>query len=266
MCLNRAKCVVVAVALLAATPGLLLGATPARVVIPDSMQLNLIVVQIAPEDRSEANIAYTDINGDRIDEAVVQVHGTIPPTGADIALNAIYELRDGAYVREWLWAVGERAEGLEFHDLDGDSVAELFMLGGAGNHYSCIGVVGWRDDEYDVLFENGTACFNFSVTSDEQGVLISIGREDWDNPDFCWATSSSLSLVEHWRWRDGAFRYDPATSTSPLITEREAVERSYAHMCKDGQPLNTGDKLLLHMWIAGTQVYKLFSMSEFLGE
>ncbi len=247
-------------------PGLLNAATPTRVTIPDSMKLNLIMVQITAEDRSQANIAYTDINGDRIDEAVVQVHGTNPSTGSDIALNAIYELRDGAYGCEWLWAVGERTEGLEFHDLDGDSVAELFMLGGAGNHYSCIVVVGWHNDEYEVLFENGTACFNFSVTSDEQGVLVAIGREDWDNPDFCWATSGSLSLVEHWRWRDGAFRYDPATSTSPLVTEKEAVARSYAHMSKDSPPLDGTQKLVLHMWIAGTQIYKLFSMSEFLGE
>ncbi len=248
----------------ATSPAQTAGAPPATVTLPEVIPHDLVTLEIGQEARDEAQVHYVDLTGDRVAEGVVHLRGTNPETGTQVGLLMIYRLVEGRYDWDWSYVVGERPESLEFPDLDGDSVSELCVRASSGNHYSIICFIGYDAGRFGIIFENGTACYALDSTQRDGAVVVTIGREDWDDPQFSWADSGTKSLDEVWRWSDGGFRHDAAASALPFMTEKAAVERSVrAAAGRAGQDPNGEFRFTLVMWIAGARLFKLFEPGDF---
>ncbi|MCK4305293.1 MAG: hypothetical protein KAY24_13735 [Candidatus Eisenbacteria sp.] len=246
---------------------------PPRVKLPPRVTDHGPAFHFDNATRESAEIHYIDLTGDQIREAVVQMRGVNAGGEGDYSFTMVFELNDGEYERTWTNISGERPNGLEFHDIDGDSVHELILHETAGAHYSVICIVSYAAGQYVKLFENGTACHLLEFEVSGPAATITIGRENWSNAEFCYANSHELSHKEIWRWSNGAFAYDAAASSGPFMTEKEAIQRAVDSITKtmleiravlgraqaDQDPgVDRADMRVLYLWTAGIRAYMLF--------
>jgi hypothetical protein len=232
--------------------------------LPESVEHGYITIGFSEDDRDGAEVRYVDLTGDRVEEGVVHLRGTNADTGTQVALFMVFKLVDSHYERDWSYVVGEYPEGLEILDLNGDSISEVSIRAMSGNHYSIICFVGYSEGEYRIIFENGTACFSLALSREDEVYVITIGRENWEDPEFSWSSSGEKSLSEVWRWSNGAFHYDAEASASSLIPEKEAVENAFrATSLRSGQEEDASNKFLFATWVAGVRLYKLFQPEDF---
>ena len=116
--------------------------------------------------------------------------------------------------------------GLDLKDVDGDGTADLVLYDRTGNHYTTLSIYAWRKNGLVKLFDNGTACYICELDTSARPTRIKIGRENWDDENFCYANSGKLSLVEVWKWNGKKFVFDASESSMPKpISESDAEAR-----------------------------------------
>ncbi len=141
------------------------------------------------------------------------------------AFTVIY--RPGDKIPHKVIIGGETRSDTRFFDINGDRSDELKLYDHSGNHYTTIMIYSFKNGDYECLFKNGTACYVHDVETDKRPVRIVIGRENWDDKGFCWGNSDTKSLLEVWEWNGSKFVYVPKLSTSPLTSEKEALEKAW---------------------------------------
>lgn len=176
-------------------------------------------------------VVYADIDGDEKDELIVRFRSEgehIPPT----AITVIYGLNKDDKVIAKTILGGDTPKDMELFDVNKDGVKDLILYDHCGNHYTVITIYSFRDGEYECLFENGTACYVHEVDTKLDPVRITIGRENWEKEGFCYAVSDTESLLEVWEWDGEKFMYSPSLSTTPPLTEKEAIEITWQNIKK----------------------------------
>ena len=174
---------------------------------------------------------YADIDGDTEDELIVRFR-TSGDDSSPVALTVIYGLNKDDKVIAKTILGAETPNGMELFDIDKDGIKDLILYDHCGNHYTVIMIYSYKDGDYKCLFENGTACYMHEVNTRLDPVRITIGREDWENEEFCYANSDTESLLEVWEWDGEKFAYSPSLSTTPPLTEKEAIEISWQDIKK----------------------------------
>jgi tetratricopeptide (TPR) repeat protein len=89
-------------------------------------------------------------------------------------------------------------------------------------HYTNIAIYGYKNGELYEIFENGSACL---VETDFKAKrpMIKVGRENWEQEGWCYATGEPLWQVYVWNGKE--FVYNKKLSTTPEISEQEATVR-----------------------------------------
>ncbi|MFC1514488.1 hypothetical protein ACFL5X_01130 [Candidatus Omnitrophota bacterium] len=221
-------------------------------------------------------IERADIDGDGVDETIVRFCGSIDGKNTfTVAFTAIYDEEDGKRVLVKTIAGGEKPKDMELFDVDDDGIKDLMLYDHSGNHYTLIIIYSFKDGNYKCLFKNGTACYVHKVNTEQKPVRITIGRENWEKEGFCYAVSDKESLLEVWEWDGGKFAYSPKLSTTPIITEKEAIERAWQVIkktmektkAKETSEENQGDEsrydesdteFAVKCWQAGSRAMELF--------
>jgi len=176
------------------------------------------------EEYEEA--VYADVDGDSTDELIVRFR-TKEEDLFPIAMTVIYGINKGDKLIAKTILGGETPKDMKLFDIDKDGIKDLILYDHCGNHYTLIMIYSYKDGEYKCIFENGTACYLYKVDTGLDPVRITIGREDWENEDFNYAVSETMSLLEVWEWDGKEFIHQPSLSTSPFLTEEEALEVSW---------------------------------------
>ena len=212
---------------------------------------------------------YADIDGDTIDELIVRFRAggeDEPP----VAVTVIYGAKKGDKAIAKVILGGETPKSMELFDIDKDGVKDLILYDHAGNHYTVIMIYSFKDNDYKCLFENGTACYVHEVDTKLDPVRITIGRENWKKEGFCYAVSDKESLLEVWEWNGEEFIYTPSLSTTPPLTEKEAIEITWQNMKKGMEEMkketevseenlsDTDVEFMAKGWIAGIRAFLLF--------
>lgn len=214
-------------------------------------------------------MVYADIDGDAIDELIVRFRAggeDAPP----VAVTVIYGANKGDKTIAKVILGEETPKSMELFDIDKDGVKDLILYDHAGNHYTVIMIYSFKDNDYKCLFENGTACYVHEVDTKLDPVRITIGRENWEKEGFCYAVSGTESLLEVWEWNGEKFMYSPSLSTTPPLTEKEAIEITWQNMKKNMKEMkkesevseenlsDTDVEFMAKSWIAGIRAFQLF--------
>lgn len=212
---------------------------------------------------------YADLDGDGSEELVLRFRANAEH-GYPVAITAIFGSDKGSKIVAKAILGGETPNGMELSDIDKDDAKDLILYDHAGNHYTVIMIYSFKDGAYRCLFENGTACYVHKVDTGTDPVRITIGRENRQKEGFCYANSDTESLLEVWEWSGKEFAYSPSLSTTPPISEKEAIEITWQNMKKfmeeasketDGpeQGSDVSDsEFLAKGWVAGRRAFELF--------
>jgi len=213
------------------------------------------------------SVTKGDINGDGKDEVVVRFRSN--DEEAPRVVTAVYDVQGDSKVLSKAIIGLEYLNRAEMLDVDKDGVKDLILYDRSGNHYTYITIYSFKDGEYRRIFENGTACYLYDIDAEKEKTQITIGRENWDDPEFCYANSDEKSLKEVYVWNGKEFVYSRKLSTTPLLGEKKAIEMTWQKMKKnmdempdDGQITNPEDEIRAEysakMWNGGMRTLELF--------
>jgi len=225
--------------------------------MPDQVECEGTVYAHDPYWEDYESISYADLDGDGTDEAVVRFvsNGEMPHD----AVTAIYSARDGYKNPVKTVIGGEHPRAIDMADIDKDGIKDLVIYDHSGNHYTEVLIYSFKDGDYRCLFRNGTACYLYSVDTEADPTRIIIGRENWENEEFCYASSATESLEAVWEWRGGAFVFSPKLSTSDFETEKEAIETTWQHINNmDISSESASNEYAMKGWIAGKRSTEVF--------
>jgi len=201
-------------------------------------------------------VEYADIDGDNIDEIItrfrVEEEMSIPA-----AVTAIYKIQDGEKILAKVMFGGETPTAMDLFDVDNDGVKDLIVYDHCGNHYTLILIYSYKDGDYVRLFENGTPCYLYDVITDTKPVQVVIGRENWNDKEFCYANSGERSLKEVYAWNGKEFEYSSKLSTTPFIGEKQALEVTWQSY-SDGTGNDPDTEYMVKGWNAGSRSFELF--------
>ncbi|MFH1503813.1 MAG: VCBS repeat-containing protein [Candidatus Omnitrophota bacterium] len=215
------------------------------------------------EDKEK--IESIDIDGDGRNETIFRFCVNKEGRDKPAAVTAIYKKDKPIKV---IFG-GEFPKSMELRDIDGDGLKDIIVYDYCGNHYTLIMVYSYENGEYKCLFENGTPCYFYKVDTEASPARITIGRENWEDEEFCYANSEDKSLKEVYQWNGKEFKYSSKLSTTKLIGEKQAIEITWQNMRKTMQPFK-GDteserlknELVMEYtaksWNAGTRAFELF--------
>jgi hypothetical protein len=203
-----------------------------------------------------------DIDGDGKEEAIVRFVSE-RENGLPVAITAVYKFDNNKKNIVKVIFGGERPEKTELFDIDEDGDPELIIYDRSSRHYTVVMICSFKDEEYQVLFENGTACLLCEVKTDVAPVRIVIGRENWENENFSYANSDRESLQEIWVWNGEKFEYSFMLSSTPIVTEKQAIEAAWQHIRRDmskeeGQVSESDVEIMTKTWVAGGRFYQVF--------
>lgn len=192
--------------------------------IPEQVLFEGFVYDHAKGYDAYEEIRYEDIDGDAKDEAILRMKTYYDDVSW--AFTLIYDKSEDGYILKKTIKGGETPKKTDIFDIDEDGVKDLILFDHSGNHYTVIMIYRFRNGDYELLLENGTPCYVYEVNTADRPVRVVIGREDWDNEEFCYGNSDKLSLKEVWVWNGDEFEYNPKLSTSPQMTEWEALDKT----------------------------------------
>lgn len=207
--------------------------TPPPFVLPETVTQADVTCRFDAETRFKAKVYSYDLTGDQEPEYIVRMTGD--RVGADYSGSAtmVFMHWGDGYRLQWVLIAAQHSGPLRFDDLTGDGVAELVLVDYSGAHYRNLSIISWNGYGFAPIFRNGTACSRLEVDATGVMGLVVIGRENWKNPDFCYATSGDLSFREAWRWNGSAFRFSPRESDlARPISEGEAMAINAADFSK----------------------------------
>jgi len=111
---------------------------------------------------------------------------------------------------------------VEFISLNKDNSKQIVAWSSGGAHYTNIAIYGYRDGKLYKIFKNGSACPVIADFKNDKP-LIKVGRANWAQEGWCYATGEPLWQVYVWNGKE--FVYDEKLSTTPEISEEEEVNR-----------------------------------------
>jgi len=116
--------------------------------------------------------------------------------------------------------LGDHYESLDFISLNKDKTKQIFALSMSGAHHSNLAVYSLKDRQLVELFAKGSAAgVEYKEAIGNNPPEIHVGRANWDDPEWCYATGKRLWEVHVW---DGQkFEYSSSKSTSPLKSEHD---------------------------------------------
>ena len=190
--------------------------------MPDQIEYNGRTFVHAEGGGAFEEIRYADIDGDARDEIIMRMKTYQDDFPASFTL--IYDDKDGEYELKETILNGESPKRMDVADINNDGIQDLILYDHSGNHYTQIRIYSFENGTYNCLFENGTACYIYDVKTDLIPVRIIIGRENWEDKEFCYANSGTKSLLEVWRWNGTKFEYSSEHSTVRMIPEIEAIQ------------------------------------------
>lgn len=109
----------------------------------------------------------------------------------------------------------------ELVEITQDNLPDLIVYGHGGMHCEYLQIYTYREGKLTCLFDKGSPAgieFKFDENYNPQ---IWIGRENWQDPKWCYATSKRLWEVHVWNGK--SFEYSKELSTSPLLSQEEAT-------------------------------------------
>jgi len=166
-------------------------------------------------------LKYGDINGDGKKEAIVRFIISEANNIGRKNLTAVYFQKNPTVPAFIIIRNGFPAD-IEFADIDGDKSNELILYETTGAHYTNIVIYKYHKKDFQKIFANGTACYLLEIDTDHTPVRIRIGRENWNDKNFCYANSGTNSLIEVWEWDKDRFKFNHALSSTKPISEKEA--------------------------------------------
>ncbi len=180
------------------------------------------VVPGEPYDEYFSN--YTaDVDGDGEEELIVRVIGDDEAYMIHNAFTLVYDIKGGEKVLAALFQNGEIPTRTEIKDVDKDGVADIIAYGNSGNHCTSVAIYRYSGGRYEEIFSNATPCFLFEVDTEKDKTMITVGRENWDNEDFCYGNSDELSLKEVYVWNGEEFEYAPDMSNVEAVGIEENI-------------------------------------------
>ena len=191
--------------------------------MPEQVEYNGQVFVHAEGWGEYEEIRYADIDGDARDEIVMRIK-TYTKDDFPGSFTLIYDEEDGKYSLKETFLTGETPKSMNLADINNDGIQDIILYDHSGNHYTQIRIFSYQDGTYKCLFENGTACYVHDVKTDLIPPRIVIGRENWEDKEFCYANSDTRSLLEVWSWNGEEFEYSTEHSTVRMIPEIEAIQ------------------------------------------
>lgn len=103
-----------------------------------------------------------------------------------------------------------------------DAKTWLLVWGTSGAHHDELKIIAFQNGQFVRLLDKGSAAGVDFKYSDKGGPQVWIGRENWADPN--WNYADGKRLWEVYQWEASQFAYEKALSTSPLLSEFEAVQ------------------------------------------
>ena len=227
--------------------------------MPKTVEFDGQVYTRATDGQEYEKVIKHDVNADGRDETIIRFSSD-DTLQFRRAFTQIYQTVDGKDVLVKTISSAETPQDLQFIDVDKDGVDDIVIFDHCGNHYTVVMIYSFKSGEYNRLFDNGTACYVYEVKAGEFPTRVVIGRENWADEEFSYASSDTKSLLEVWEWDGKEFVYSTKLSTSPLTTEAEAVEASWQQikktMDKKGgtSSQDKGTEFAAKSWISGRRL------------
>jgi len=118
---------------------------------------------------------------------------------------------------------------IELSDLNGDGKNAIIMFSHGGMHGTDIYAYQYQEGDYQKIFDEVSACpIEFEVQ--QNTAFIKVGRENWEQENWCYASENNLWEV--YRWNGAEFAYDETKSTTPLLGFTEAMSRTMEEYVK----------------------------------
>lgn len=190
--------------------------------IPSQFEYEGVKYTYDPTFKEFESIVKADIDGDSREETIV-MFGTrekaVIPFAFVFVYGKDYEFRIPLY---------DYPGKIEVIDIDGDGKKELFLYGHGGAHYTKLFVYKYERNRLHKIFENGSAC---PVEFDAKSKIIKVGRANWEEKDWCYASGEPLWEVYQWNGKE--FEYKRELSTTEQISELEEAERFVNQVLSD---------------------------------
>ena len=194
--------------------------------IPAQLEWEGRIYSLVPWEELGKGVVYTDINGDGVDEAVASFRASTPGEEYPVpqTFHLIYEFTEGKpKLVKTIVPLDEKlneVKSVELPSKNGVRHRALAIFGHGGAHYTSLSVYKYINEDYELIFENGSAC-PVEVRDGEDSVSIWVGRANWDEEGWCYAIGEPLWQV--YTWDGDAFIYNSELSTTREISEYEEV-------------------------------------------
>lgn len=175
-----------------------------------------------------------DFDGDGKNEIIVSFAGQMRDRSLPRPFYLIYDVINGKrkLVKTIIgnWYLGE----VRIIDLEKDGQQEIAIFSHGGAHYTNLYIYKYKNDVYECIFEDGSACL-IETDFEADKPVIKVGRAKWgtkiiteDGEEIDWSYASGGHGDSYWQvyvWNGKEFIYDEKSSTVSEISENEELLR-----------------------------------------
>ena len=184
--------------------------------------LSILILFFSSSVFAEGNSYKVDLDNDGREELIVvdkQFETTEDPPIVISGLVTVFKA-DGSEVGSFI--IRNYMGDVETISLNRDGSRQIVAWSFGGAHYTNIAIYGYNDGRLYKIFENGSAG-PVKVDFEADEPIIKVGRANWEQKSWCYATGEPLWQVYVWSGEE--FIYDEDLSTTPEISEEEEVDR-----------------------------------------
>jgi len=196
--------------------------------IPDEFEYEGSLYQRCDWLKEYERIKYADLDGDGEDEAVAIFTSSLPDVFLNTCFCLIYDfignkptLTKAIALEGYTGLTG--VDIIDLKDKSGNGNKGIVLYASSGAHCSSVFIFRYQKEEYGCIASYASPC-GVGVTQGTNTPLVSIGRENWGDSDWCYAEEP---LYEVHTWNGEEFVYNPKLSSYHEATNEEQFQGYY---------------------------------------
>jgi len=189
-------------------------------IMPQSFEFEGAKYNVSTDFNPEPNMTIKhDLDNDGQAETIVGFQSRNTDGEIPVSFMAIGKEKNDTLDLEYIIPGNDYFDKIELKDMDSDGLYEIIFWQSGGAHYTNLDILKYRKGKMERLFSDGSACAVY-IEGDSYPYKIKVGREKWDDKDWCYAAGTDS--FEAYTWNGTRFSYNTKLSTSRLIGEKGA--------------------------------------------